>query len=279
MHRKLTVFVLLLTIAMIWGCATVKEFGKLVKKPDVSLKGVSFKNVSLFEATPVFKFEVTNPNPVGATIKRITYDFLINDEPFIYDTLEQGITIKSGGSGIVELPVTFNYFDLFDSVAELIKADTVAYDLSGSIRIGLFDIPYHTEGNYRVPKLPKVSLKKVDISDLSFTKASVVFHIDLKNSNPFTVKLDGLNYGLKLGGKQFVKGKTETVSTIGRNGVSTLKIPMNISFMKLGSSVYNLMTKSSSGYELSGSMKFDLPELGIKTIPFKKTGEVPFNFQ
>ncbi len=278
MHRKLTVLVLILTIVMIWGCAAVNEFGKLIKKPVVSFKGVSFRNMSLFEGTPVFKFKVTNPNPVGATIKRITYDLKINDEPFIYDTLEEGITIKAGDSGIVELPVTFNYFDLFETVAEFIESDTVAYDLSGSIRMGLFDIPYQTKGDYRIPKLPKVSLKNVDISDLSFTKASVVFHLDLKNSNPFTVKLNGLNYGLKLGGKKFAKGSAE-VSSIGKNSISTIKIPLDISFLKLGRSVYNLLTESSSGYELFGSMKFDIPKLGVKTIPFKKTGQVPLNFK
>lgn len=279
MYKKSTVFILILTSMMIWGCATFKDFEKLVQKPTVSFKGISFRNMSLFEGTPVFKFKITNPNPIGATIRRITYDFKVNDEPFIYDVLEKGITIKPGGSGVVEVPVTFNYLDLFESVTELIRSESVAYDLSGSIRVGLFDIPYQTKGNYKIPKLPKVSLKNVDISDLSFTKASLMFHLDVKNSNPFTVKLNGLDYGIKLGGKEFVKGRAQTVSSIGKNGTSTLKIPLDISFLKLGRSVYNLMTESSSGYELSGRMKFDMPKIGIKSIPFKKTGEVPFNFK
>ncbi len=50
----------------------------------------------------------------------------------------------------------------------------------------------------------------------------------------------------------------------------------NINFVKFGRSVYNVLTKSSSKYELSGTMKIDVPEMGEKSFSFEKAGVVPF---
>ena len=70
--------------------------------------------------------------------------------------------------------------------------------------------------------------------------------------------------------------RDEKKTSIPSNGTSNLKLPVNISFLKLGKSAFNMLGKSSSAYELSGKMKFNIPKIGEKSFPFKKTGEVPF---
>ncbi len=274
MCRKSVLLLLFATALMLCGCATLKKF---VKKPTAEFVGMSMKRVSLFEATPVFKFKVTNPNPVGVTVSNISYDLKINDLDFAKSVLNEKITLESDGSGIVEVPVTVNYFDVFETVADFVQSDKVRYDLSGSVGVGPFAIPYQKKGEFDVPKLPKVSLKNVEVKDISLFGATMNFALEMKNANPFTVQLNELAYTLKLGGKEFAKGMTQALPPIDGKGGSTLEIPMNVNFIKLGRSVYNMLTGLSSEYDLSGSMKFTIPNVGEKSFPFQQSGVVPFH--
>jgi LEA14-like dessication related protein len=264
---------LILIAVTICGCATLQN---LVQKPQISFKGMHVNNMSLFEGDLVFKFEVTNPNPVGATLTNVAYNLKLNDEDFIKGNLNKGLSLKAGGSSIVELPVTINYFDLFETVAEVIETGEVAYNLAGSMGVGPFNIPYQTKGSFPIPKLPKVSLKDVRISDIALTGATMKLVLDMKNDNPFTVALSGLKYGLKLGGKEVANGVVKEIPPIGEKTSSVLEIPLKLSFFKLGRSVYNLLTESSSDYELTGEMKVAVPEKGEKSFTFQKAGKVPF---
>jgi len=273
MYRKFVVSALIITILMSGGCAAVREF---VREPSVKFEGVSFRDMSLFEATPVFKLNITNPNPIGITVGKIAYALKINGKPFIKNTLDKGLTINAGRSAIAEVPVTFNYLDVLESLTALNRSDTIPYDLSGSVNIGILNLPYHTKGDLPVPKLPKVSLKNIGISNLSLTGASMIFSLELENRNSFTVQMNGLDYGIKLGGKEFAAGNARSVTAINKNGTSSLEIPLNVSFLSMGRSVYNVLTGTSAGYELSGNMKFNVPKVGEKSFPFQSIGQVPF---
>ncbi len=273
MSRKTVLSILaVITIILHYSCATIQQ---LVQKPTVTFEGISLKDMSLFEGTLLFNFKVTNPNPIGTKIRNIAYDLKINDKEFLEGTFEKGIKIAANGSNTVGLPITIEYLNLFQSVTEFIQSDRVAYDLSGIIGVGPFDIPYQTEGELDIPKLPELSLKKIEVSDFSLTGASVLFQLELRNDNSFVINPSGLDFSIKLGGIEFSEGTSSNVSPVGEGDKTTLEIPVNISFLKLGRSAYQLLTTSSSGYELAGEMKFNVPKIGERSFPFQKTGKVP----
>lgn len=254
------------------GCATLQG---IVQKPEIEFAGVSLDHMTLFEATPVFKFKMTNPNPVRIPVGAITYNMSINDRKFVSGVADKGMKIGARESGIVSVPVNVDYLDLFETFTEFNASREVRYNLSGAIDVGPFQIPFAHEGSLMVPKLPEISLKNVAVSDLSLTRAKVELILGIENSNPFAVKLNGLQYGIKLGGKEFVRGEMRAVPAVDEKGVSTLTIPMNVNFFKLGRSVYSLLKETSSMYELSGEMKFDIPRIGEKRVPFTQKGSVP----
>lgn len=272
MNRKKTLLTLM-SIITIAGCAALQDF---VEEPTIEFENIDITNLSLFQSTPVFTFKATNPNPVGVTVKKIAYDLKINDKKFVKGVTEKKIVLPASGSSTFDLPFTINHLDLFESLSEFGGADQVKYDLSGVAGFELFEIPYRKEGFIKIPKLPKISLKSVDVGKLSSKGASLTFAIDLENTNPFAVKLLELDYGIKLGGKEFATGTAHTIPLIGKKGKSTLTLPLNVSFSKLGMSVLNMLSQSSSGYELFGTMKFDIPKIGQKEFPFQKFGETPF---
>ena len=272
MKRRGTIGLAALLLLLAGGCATLQG---IVQKPEVRFAGVSLDHMTLFEATPVFNFKMTNPNPVRIAVGAITYNMTVNDRKFVNGVADRGEKIKAGESEIVSVPVNINYLDLFETFTEFNASEQVRYNLSGDIDVGPFQIPFGHEGTLTVPKLPKISLKNVAVSDISLTRAKVQLILGIENNNPFAVKLNGLQYGLKLGGKEFARGEMRAVPAVDEKGVSTLTIPMKVNFFKLGRSVYRLLKETSSMYELSGEMKFDIPRLGEKRIPFSQTGSVP----
>ena len=105
------------------------------------------------------------------------------------------------------LPVTFSYMDILETLNDLSHRENVRYELAGTMDIGPFSLPYQTKGVFDMPRLPEVILKDVRISNLSLTRADVAVEMEVSNNNPFTVNLGGVEYGLKLGGRELAAGK------------------------------------------------------------------------
>jgi len=271
MYRNIIHAILAGILISICGCAVLQQ---LIDKPEVEFIGVSLNTVSLFEATPVFKFKITNPNPMGININKINYNLRINDIKFIKGVSDQQAGIKAASSGILELPVTFNYMDVFNNVSEFIESDKIYYNLSGSINIGPFPVLYEYNGELEVPDLPELALKDVKISSLSLKEASIAFDLELGNSNSFPIALEALDYSVKLDGRDFIKGIRTDINTISKNGKLKLEIPLELNFLESGYSVYKVFKDLSADYELSGTMKFRVPKIGLRDFPFNKTGKV-----
>lgn len=270
--NRITAICILAALSAVSGCAAFRDF---LQKPVVEFDSMEMTNLSLFQSTPIFKFKVANPNPVGMKIKKFEYDFKVNDKKFVKGVTEQGVTIGANNSRIVRLPFMIGHLDLFDSIAEFSKTRNVRYDLSGTIGFKYFSIPYHKSGELDIPELPKISLQSVNVKGLSPSGASMTAFLNMENPNPFAVKLSELDYALKLGGSEFAKGRAYSIPLIEKNGASTVSVQIDVSFANIGRSLWNILSRSSSGYELAGAMKFDIPMVGEKTFPFKKFGETP----
>lgn len=263
---------LLLAILLFWsGCATMQQ---LIDPPEVSFKGMSLADISLFDATPEFTFELFNPNPMGLGIRNMTYNLKINDRKFVKGVTGQELRLKAGGSETVVLPITFNFMDLYETLSEFKSADTARYDLSGTIGVGPFNLPYHAEGAFDVPKLPEISVESVKVDHLSVTGASMIFDIQLKNENGFALNPKGLDYSVRLGGKEMAEGKVRDIGAISHHGATRLRIPLRIDFMKMGQAAFSALRGGSTDYEIAGELNFDTPGKWDRTVPFQKVGVV-----
>lgn len=272
--RNVSIIFFLFIVSCLSGCETLQQM-ELIDTPKVSFEGMSLSNISLFEATPIFRFKVKNPNPLGISVSKISYDLKINNKKFVNGVTDKYLRIDAAGSNVLELPVTFNYLDLFETVMDFVKTDSVAYDLTGSIAAGPFALPYQTDGKFNIPNLPKVSLNQVEISKLSLTGASLVFNLQIDNANQFDVNIKAFDYGIKLGGSQLASGIKNSVSRISKKSKSQISIPLNIDFASFSQALYRVLRNSSPDYELSGNMTFDIPKLGDRKFPFHKVGRVP----
>lgn len=268
---KIGLVLLLGVLLLVSGCATLQQF---VKTPEITYDSLSVQDVSLAESTLVFHLNAANPNPVGIRLDSLTYNLKVNDKDLISGVLDKGVSLAANGATKVSLPVTLDYFKVFDSVSDFMSAENLAWDLSGTFQVMGFQFPYHADGELPVPRLPKIALDKIEVSALSFSGASLVFCLGVQNDNAFDLNFSGLDFNIKVGGLQLADGRTANLSPIRGQSKSTLRLPVNISFKDLGMSAYSLLKNSSSDYELSGALTIAVPSAGKKAVPFSKTGRV-----
>lgn len=266
----------IITIVMVTsGCATLRD---MVREPRVTYENMELKDFSLFEGTVLFNLRIDNPNPIGFLLERVSYDLKLDDKDFIAGVLDQGINLRANGSEPFQLPVTVNFMKLFQNVSDFVKKDEVPYDLSGTFNIYMFTIPFRARGKLPVPRIPEISLQNIDVKELSLNGVNLLCNVKLKNPNDFTIGLSGLKYGLSLGDKELLSGETAEQRSIGKKGQTILSIPLHLNIVELGQTLYkNISRKKSTSYTLQGSMTFDVPSIGLKSIPFSQKGNVSFN--
>ncbi len=270
--KKLILVLALGGILATLGCAIV--FQQLLDKPQLAYKGLSMEHESLFTARPVFRFEVTNTNPRGMRIYKISYNLKINDFKFVKGESGELIKIKAADSRLVELPITFNYMDVLKTIPEFKITDKVHYEVSGIFTIGPYHIPYSTYGDFDVPAIPDITLKKIRIKKLSKKKASLLFYVDMENQNSFPVTCTGLIYSIKLTKGILLHGEEKNLPVISENGKINMKFPFTMDFNDAGSSYYEILRQKWISYEIFGKIGFDVWGRGQVKIPFNKSGRV-----
>jgi len=272
MHKKAAVAAILAMVLTIGGCATIQE---LVKQPEISFDSLAAQEMSLVQGTFLFRFNVANPNPVGLHLDDILYDLDINGQRFVSSRLDQGLDLVASGSSPLEIPVTINYLDFFDSLAKLVGSDTVDYALSGSAAVGLLRIPYRSSGKLDVPKLPDISVDSIKIDSLSFNGAALKMTLGLKNPNAFGLKMDGLEYAARIGDLELAKGTARNITPLAAKGRSLMDVAVDLDFLEMGRGAMTLFSGSSATCNFTGNMLMDTPA-GTHTIPFRFDGQVPF---
>lgn len=277
MCSKKIILTIVCAAAVLTSCAGIKDMvGRFVQKPEIDFKDVSLEDLSLTGGTVVFNFTVKNTNPVPSILHSVRYDLMLNGRNFTRGVITKGIQLQPGATGELEVPVTVDFLDVFDNIMDFVSRDTVNYRLSGSVGLGPVAIPYSRHGSFNMPRLPDISLRQVSVDSLSLTGAKMVLDLELDNSNPFALDLAGFSYELALGAIPFADGATEAVPSIAEADRSTVTIPVNVNFFKLGRAAYNLLREESANYDLRGEFFMTLPKRGKTGFPFRKTGQVPF---
>ncbi len=272
MLKKWTAALILAMVLTIGACASLEQ---LIQKPEIDFESLGTQNLSLSEGTFLFRFSVSNPNPVGVGVDDIRYDLDINGENFISSRLAQGLHLAASGSTPMEIPVTINYMDVFKSLSRFLQSDALDYRLTGSAGVGPLRIPYRTSGKIDLPKMPDITVDGIRIDRLSFNGASLKLVLGLKNPNAFSTKIDGLEYAARLGDVDLAKGTARQTTALTGNGRSTMDVNVNLNFLALGRSARTLLSGSSARCLLTGSMLVDTLT-GLEKIPFQFDGQVPF---
>ncbi|MCE5298679.1 MAG: LEA type 2 family protein [Methanoregulaceae archaeon] len=120
----------------------VSGCGLLLKDPEISVKGLSLSSASMSSLGLDVRVGVENRNPVGITLKSLSFDIYYKDGEewvFLSHGEQQGIVIQSG-SNEIDIPVQVRNTGIIGSLAKLIMKGEVTLQIRGVASPEIFGI-------------------------------------------------------------------------------------------------------------------------------------------
>lgn len=127
------------------GCGPLKSE---MKRPEVLVKGVSLTRVGATSADAEFRLALHNPNSFALPVHGVDYDLSLNSRRVLFGDSKQELRLPANGSGEIPLAVTFEYQRIFDSLSSALAQRRVVYQLTGSVGIGPFRVPFASGGEF-----------------------------------------------------------------------------------------------------------------------------------
>ena len=122
---------------------------------------------------------------------------------------------------------------------------------------------------------PDLRLAGTRLQGLSFDGLDLVFDIEVDNPNPLPIRLAGLDYSLKVAGRDFVQGRRDEGLDIAAGAKSTVELPLSLDFGELYGLATGLAGQDSAAYALDAGLAFEVPVLGAMRLPLQTTGSLP----
>lgn len=121
---------------------------------------------------------------------------------------------------------------------------------------------------------PTVTVRRVDITSLTFQGigANIVFAVE--NHNVIGIDLAKLVYQLTVDNHPFVEGAGNNPLHVPAQGVGELTLPVSFKFIELAEALASIFTKKQVPFTIATRLGFGTP-LGVLEVPLSHTGTMP----
>ncbi|WP_214041497.1 LEA type 2 family protein [Methanoculleus sp.] len=120
-----------------------------LREPTITLSGVAVEKIAPGSIDLSLRLVVDNPNPVGATLARVSFDvYFFNDGQWVFlaHAEQEGIAIRPGGKTPVTIPVTVDNLGLVQGLLRGLADGEVTLRVSGSgvvdYSVATFEVPF-----------------------------------------------------------------------------------------------------------------------------------------
>lgn len=129
--RCFSLFVIFL-LPVVIGCTPAR----LLSKPEWRLQGIQIDRIDLSGASIGLALRIINPNPVGVTIRHLTYQFYLHDVKIAEGEMTTPFELPRHGSIDILLPVQMSFKEARELAPLLRKqGEEIDYRLEGGITL------------------------------------------------------------------------------------------------------------------------------------------------
>lgn len=277
MQKKILLFLSLSFLVL--SCSTIRGLTD-IQEPNVEFSNVSIQNISFDGVTLLFDFDVTNPNSIGVNADGYSYEFFINDQSFLAGTQDEAISIDRESSSLIQVPVSMNFSELYQTFGSLVRQDSISYKLSTEVAFdmsafGSRRVPVEASGVLPIPKPPRIRFGGLDVKNMSFSGADVEATFRVTNPNAFGIALSGAKYILDVNGRNWLDTELEERINISGSENKTIVIPIRLNTSQMGSAMLDIMRgEKEFNYKLRGSANISADIEG-----FTEDQELPFELE
>jgi len=271
MLRRLT-----LLLPLMFGCATLAELiAQAFQKPKLTFKQARLSSVTFDALTLETTWLLDNPNPVGLSLARADYKLSVEGKQVVAGAPAKGLRIPAQGTTELQFPAGIKLPDLFPLAQDLATKEVAKYRVEGVVGvetpIGPIDFPLAYEGQFEVPKVPKVELQPPRIKKLSFPATTVEFPIAVTNRNSFALPLTGLTGSLKIGGVPVGNVNTGNLGQLDGKGTRVVTVPLEFDLWNAAGVVAQAVQGGTAPVELDAQL-----QSGQSTAPIDVTQVLKF---
>jgi LEA14-like dessication related protein len=121
---------------------------------------------------------------------------------------------------------------------------------------------------------PRVSVRRLDITGVSFTGVDATLVLAVDNPNVLGLDLARLSYRLTVDGHDFIQGAGQHTLHVPPQGSGELQLPISIKFVELGQALASLFTKRQVPFSIATTLGFGTP-IGVIDVPLSHSGQMP----
>jgi LEA14-like dessication related protein len=277
MKKSLTILIISLLLT---SCAALRDYTD-IREPVVQFSDMSIQNITFDGVTLLFDFDVTNPNRFNVNAEQYSYEFFINEQSFISGIQESPLRINSEATSTIQVPVTLNFQEVYQTFSSLLRQDQMAYQLSTEVEFdlpvaGRKKVPVSTSGEIPIPRVPRIDFGGFNLKEVSLTGAEVEVSFRVANPNRFGISLNNADYNLRVNGREWLDTSLGESIRVEASENREITIPIRLNAAQMGSALMDMMAgRTTFNYELTGSAEVSADLEGFpagQLIPFELSG-------
>jgi LEA14-like dessication related protein len=276
-----SIIILGVVLAIHFSCSTVKQLAN-IQEPKLSVEKMRFTGLSFDDIDLAFDVNIDNPNQLSATLAGFDYDLKINNASFLQGQQNSDMTIAAMGESTLEVPLTLNFKDLYNTYNSLKSQDSSAYKIDLGLTfdlpiLGKTRVPVSKQGYLPMVKLPSFKVSSLQVKKMGLTSADLVLNLEIDNPNAFNLLADNLSYNFRVNEQSWVKGMLTEQIQISEKDKSSMSIPISLNFLSLGQTALQLLSGNQEiNYSFQGNVDLDsaLPVFNQVQLPIDKTGQL-----
>jgi LEA14-like dessication related protein len=265
-----TLFIPILSCSLLQN--TLSEYAPTIALKDVQLKSFDFEGVDI-----EFIYTIRNKVAFGVTFNKLAFQISVDGKRMIDAQNDKNIVIKPNETTEFSIVQRVRYVETVEAFFEFAKKDAVEIALAGSVGIyvnnliGSINVPIEGSKTVPVPKLPHIAFGSLDFGSMNFSNPlnpSATFNLrfNVKNSNPFDIKIPKLDYAFTAAGTNVVSGAKQN-QTLPKNSDSAISIPVNLKGRDIVDLVPKLRDLNSVDYRFTSAVEFNIMGQPV-SIPF-----------
>ncbi|MCC5915073.1 MAG: LEA type 2 family protein [Balneolaceae bacterium] len=286
MRKPVTVSLLLFSaLIFISSCGALRDAAD-IREPRVTFSEMTIQNINFDGVTLLFNFDVENPNRFNVNTEQYSYEFFINDQSFLTGSREEPVRIERESSTTVQVPVSLNFSEVYETFSSVLRQDSLSYQLSTEVEFDLAlagkrRVPVTAGGKIPIPRMPQVNFGGVDVKELSFSGAEVEISFSVSNPNPFGISVDNAAYQLVVNGREWLDTTLDQDIRVEGDEYREIKIPIRLGTSQLGPALLEMMSGNTTfNYEVKGEAEVsaDIEGFpGAQLFPFELSGQYRLN--
>ena len=279
--RKLIKILIFLGLTFVLGCASVQKLMN-IKKPGVSVQDVRITHLTFTSIDLFFTIGIENPNALSISLAGFDYNLILDNNSFLKGEQEKTVSIESRSTSQVEIPLQLTFQEIYNTFSSLSKKDSSEYEAKFGLNfnlpiLGNTRIPINKKGKIPLLRLPSVRISSLKLKKMGITTANLELDLQINNSNPMQFLLNQFQYNFQVAGNSWANGITKEKIAINRNSNSVIKIPIELNFLQIGQSAYQLINGNNQiDYQFDGSINFDTSSDLLKNVnlPINTSGKI-----